>query len=440
MLISNAALARIDALAPARLVVGFSGGVDSHVLLHELAASRFAGRLHALHINHGLSQESDGWQGHCESVCAALGVGFTAIRVEVAGGSGIEAKAREARYAAYREFLGTSDLLLLAHHVDDQVETALLGLMRGSGKPGLHGMPFERAIGDTRLLRPLLDVTREQIEAYATSHGLGWIEDASNQDTSFNRNYLRHEILPRLVSRWPDVNQTILAAIHRDRKFSQLIESIGDSDLDSLLLADGGILVAGFAGLPQPRRSNLVRTWLARFGLPMPGDAMLDNELAGLTDAREDAAPLLTWQGVCLRRYGEEIYLTDEVVEPSGAPYLISGEAKIDIGAGEVIVRKVTGGGVALEKSSGLVIGFREGGEKLQLSHHRDVKKLLQELRVPPWLRPCLPLIFQGDSLVAIAGLPGWQVPMQVAAGYEPPADGQGLEIVLNIPNQPYSD
>lgn len=432
-------LSRIKDHDAGRLIVGFSGGMDSHALLHCLASEGLAPRMHALHVNHGLSPLASEWQAHCERVSARLGVAFTALCVDVAPGAGVEERARDARYEAFESFLEAGDLLLLAHHADDQVETLLMTLLRGGNGPGLSGMPRQRRIGRAHLFRPLLDVERDVIEQYAVSHDLTWVYDASNQDTGMTRNYVRHRLMPVIRARWPDAAGTLLKQLARTEEFSELVDYIGKTDLASLMSARGGVSAGGLAALPAARARNAVRSWAASFDLPLPGDAAL-SALPALLTAAEDAAPLLCWQGVCLRRAGGEVFMTAALADfDSTREFVFDGADVIDTGTGTLTARCVEGRGLLLDDVASIRVAFRQGGEKLRMGRNRTLKNVLQEAGVPAWLRERLPLIYQGDTLVAVAGLPAWNIDTRVAGRNVAKAGEKGFEFCFEVPGHPYT-
>ncbi|HKI73829.1 MAG TPA: tRNA lysidine(34) synthetase TilS [Pseudomonadales bacterium] len=435
----NLDLTSIAAHGAKRWVVGFSGGIDSHVLLHALASREPAASVHALHVNHGLDPNADGWEAHCRAVCANLAVAFTAIRVKVEPGSGVEARARAARYNAFTRFLEERDVLLLAHHAGDQVETALLKLFRGGSRPGLSGMPRERAIGEAWLARPLLAVTRQQIEAYADAHELAWISDASNEDISMNRNFIRHQVLPLIQARWPGFPETLERELERDEEFTQLVDLSGKNDLDSVSFGTG-VSVAGLQSLAAPRRRNAVRVWIESFGLPLPGRAVLSGELEELLRARPDAAPLITWQGVYLRRFDDRLYITGEIPEfDPGSKCALNASSSMDIGPGRLTSDITEGRGLRFDPAMNIDVRFRHGGEKIRIGRNRTLKNIFQERGVPTWLRDAVPLLFAEDELIALPALPAFEVPMCVADHWRAKAAESGLELRFRVPGQPYS-
>lgn len=439
-MLTEDSLSTIRQSGAARLVVGYSGGIDSHALLHALASSAMSVPIHALHINHGISAYADAWQKHCAEVCRRLGVGYTSIRVSIQPGAAVEERARHARYAAYAGFLRPDDLLLLGHHANDQVETVLLTLFRGSNRPGLAGMPRERAIGRARLLRPLLDVERDSIESYAVQQGLCWIVDQSNEDTGMNRNYIRHRVLPVIEQRWPDLVKTLHRSLQRDMDATQLIDYIGKNDVSAISAGSGGVSIAGLSSLDRVRRRNALRYWAASIGLPIPGEAVLSTGLDAFLAASEHAAPLLTWQGVCLRRHDDHLFLTSllgEVDATRTLSFVQGGE--MNTGAGVLSTETLKGRGLAVGDLTELSIRFRHGGERIRIRHNRTLKNVFQETGMPVWLRDHVPLVYKDEELVAIAGLPRWNIRTQVASRYRATAQESGFEFSFDLPGQPYT-
>lgn len=424
-----------------RLVVGYSGGLDSHVLLHLVKHANPGPPVHALHVNHGLSDDADRWQDHCGEVCRNLDIPFSAMNVQVETGRGsLEENARTARFAAFQQFLAPGDLLLLAHHLDDQIETLLFYLFRGSSIFGVKGMPRERALGQAALFRPLLDVPRKELAAYARANGLNWVEDASNLDVGPDRNYLRHEVIPVIRARWPNVDQVLSSAIDRDAEMVQLVDDYGRLDLDALMAEDGGVNLKPLREMPIARFKNVMRSWIRRLDLPWPGDSVLEEAFTALVTADEDAMPVLSWRGVALRRFQDRMYLTRCLQDHDISQFanLKPGET-IDIAGGVLSTEKVKGHGLHVDKGTELTVRFRQGGERIRLARARTLKNLFQENSVPPWLRDRLPLVYLNDELVAIAGLPAWQVPAVVASDHAASGDDDGWLFSFNLHDRPNS-
>ena len=358
------------------LAVGYSGGLDSTVLLHA-AAMRFpAARLRALHVNHGLQPEARAWQRHCERVAGTLGVALEVLRVTVETGN-VEAQARRARYGAWREALRPSELLLLGHHADDQAETVLWRLFTGRAPVG---MPKERPLGDGRLARPLLHLRRAQLVAYAKAHGLGWVEDPANADRRLDRNFIRHEIMPNLEARFP-------RAVH-------ILSSIEPAPFT---VADASLSIDGLT-------ANSVRTWLG-FGVPDRRIA----EILRQAHAVADANPVIRLPGGdTVRRYGDRLY---RVTVISRRKVRESENRRIEVGRAEQLPHGTISwrqGKAGLADGLELTVRYRSGSEHLVpvgRGVSKRLKALFQEHRIPPWQRDLWPLLFLDELLVAVPGV-----------------------------------
>lgn len=399
--------------------VAFSGGLDSSVLLHLLAdfCHRHDGPpLRAVHIHHGLQQTADGWPEHCSKVCRQLAVPLQVIRVQVADVASTEQAAREARYAAFAGQLQAGEILTLGQHQDDQAETLLLRLLRGSGVAGLQAMPQSRTLGAGYLLRPLLGISRARLEAYARGHGLSWIEDPSNSSDDYDRNLLRNKIMPALRQRWPALNSVLARTADHMRQAQGLLDELAAIDLQQAVtqpqpewLPLEALNLEVLGELSEPRQTNLLRYWL-RDKTALPDTAHWAG-WQGLLQAGADAQPLWQLQGGALVRHDRRVYWLPQswLQEPPapGLQQLANGEYQLP-GNGQL---RVAGLNVAA-----LRLAYRQGGEQLELPGRgrRDLKRLLQEQQVPVFLRSRLPLLFSGDRLVAVAGLPGLR-----AAGFE---------------------
>jgi len=402
---SRTLLAELDELGrvttqPARFLVAFSGGLDSTALLYALASARgqHSTDIVAIHIDHQLQVDSADWARHCEAIAAGLDVEFICrtVQVDANSGRGMEAAARDARYAALHELMRVDDCLLSAHHRDDQAETLLLNLMRGSGPTGLAGIPAVRSFGSGWLWRPLLGVSRSDLEVYAHEHGLQWREDPSNATDVFDRNFLRQEILPRLEQRWPGADKRIVRSAELARDAAGLLMELADIDLRNMAVAANRIDLDAFQSLSKPRQRNLLRQLVASLGLPAPPAAKLENILDDLLPAREDAAPLVCWPGVEIRRYRQQLFVLGDTAQAMPTIEQLVFEEGAAVGLSETVVE------------AGLELRFREGGEEIQplgQAHTRTLKNLLQEEGVLPWMRDRLPLLYSGGRLVAVADL-----------------------------------
>jgi tRNA(Ile)-lysidine synthase len=414
-------LERLDALEtaankPRQYLVALSGGLDSTVLAHALAETRgqHGKRLLAIHVDHQLQAASSGWTDYCRELARRFGIEFIAERVAVdtTGGSGLEAAAREARYAALARHVGDGDWLLSAHHRNDQAETLLLNLMRGSGPAGLAGIGAVARFAAGWLVRPLIDVSRADLEAYAAARGLEWLDDPSNADPRFDRNYLRHEVLPALEQRWPGAVERIARSADLAGEAATMLEELAAIDLQGLGDRATRIDVEGLARLPEARQRNLLRHAIRRAGLPLPGAGRLATVIDSVLYAKPDAQPLVEWPGGELRRYRGRLYLLPPLGEaewPSQGRPLTATPVSLGAGMGALqLVPDAPRGLSAATVGRGLRVRMRSGGEQIKpagQAHTKKLKKLLQDEGVVPWMRDRLPLVFAGDELVAVADL-----------------------------------
>ena len=358
------------------VAVGFSGGRDSTVLLHA-AAMRFpASNLRALHVNHGLQPEARAWQRHCEEVANTLGVAIEVLRVTVRPGN-VEARARGARYAAWREALGPSELLLLGHHADDQAETVLWRLFTGRAPVG---MPRARPLGAGSLLRPLLHLRRSRLLKYAESNRLSWVEDPSNADTGRDRNFIRHEIVPRIDARFPGA-----------------VDVLSGIAPDAFAVSSASVRIAGLT-------ARDVRAWL-RVGV---SDRLI-REILRQAHAASDANPIVRLpDGDTVRRYGDHLY---RVPCLPVRDIRKSENRRIEVGRDEQLPHgtiRWSRGQAGLLAGGVLAVRYRSGAERLAPPGRglsKRLKTLFQEHRIPPWQRDVWPLLFSGDALVAVPGV-----------------------------------
>ncbi|HET8710904.1 MAG TPA: tRNA lysidine(34) synthetase TilS, partial [Spongiibacteraceae bacterium] len=392
--------------------IAYSGGVDSHVLLHLLVQLRKQQKIPALtaiHINHQLNPKAHEWVVHCRGVCADLDVEFIAEAVSIENhGDGIEAAARKARYAVFEKLVGENELLLQAHHRDDQIETLMLRLLRGSGVAGLAAIPGQRELGAGQLLRPLLNYSRADVLAYAEKKQLQWIEDDSNQSDRFDRNFLRLNVLPVVEQRWPSYRHTLARVVMQADESTQLLDDLAHLDAVDAIAIDGTLSLAACERLSEARQSNLLRFWLQQKKLPQPSREQLRQVLA-MARARIDAQPCVTWPGVEVHRFRDMLYalppLPPVPAEPIDVAWDLSQPLNIE-GLGTLTATSVVGSGLRADLH--YRVRNRLGGERCKPSgraHSQTVKKLLQEYAVPPWLRDCLPIIYCGDEIAAVADL-----------------------------------
>lgn len=416
--------------------IAFSGGLDSSVLLHLLAdwaRHEDLPPLSAIHVHHGLQSAGDAWPVHCARVCEQLGIALEVVRVQVTPSASLEQAARSARYQAFCERLRPGEVLLSAQHRDDQAETLLFRLLRGAGVRGLAAMPASRPLGRGGLFRPLLDSSRAELREYAQSHGLTWIEDPSNADERFSRNFLRRQMIPLLAERWPQVTANIARSARHLGEAQQLLDELAAMDLAAAhgvsacpWLTLPSLELSAVSALSDARQRNLLRYWLA------PLTRLPDSDhWAGwcdLRDAATDAAPI--WK------------LTDgELHRADGRLWWLSGEwlrslDPLDLACDSFSESVELPGNGHVHLQGELPQGrwhlrYRQGGESLQLPGRgrRDLKRLLNELRVPAFVRPRLPLLFEGDELMAVANL-SQSSEIQASGArlhWSPPIGAQGL-------------
>jgi tRNA(Ile)-lysidine synthase len=396
-----------------RWLVAFSGGLDSTVLLHLLVQQRerTGARLRAIHIHHGLSRYADDWAVHCQQICERWKVPLEVIRVELQeNGQGVEAQAREARYAALAGALQPQEALITAQHLDDQCETLLLALKRGSGPAGLAAMPETLAFAAGTLVRPMLESPRSALESYAGKHGLEWIEDDSNQDSRYDRNFLRLRILPQLTQRWPHFARTAARSAALCGEQESLIDELLADELASLIGPQGELRLTPLAAMSDIRRAALLRRWLTRGGGQAPSRSMLARLWDEVACARADAAPRLRlgdeevrryhgalWRVKCRASLDDVVLNWDDPSQPLGLP-----EALGTLSWGEL--------GTAVRPPADdeqVRVRFRAWGTVhiLGRAHGRPIKKLWQELGVAPWRRFTTPLLYYNECLIAAPGI-----------------------------------
>ena len=405
----------LHALAPWRNAlawhIAFSGGLDSTVLLHllaHLAKTQSLPALSAIHIHHGLQAAADAWPQHCQSVCDALGVPLQVVHVQVQPGASLERAARDARYGAFVEATQTNEVLLTAQHRDDQAETLLFRLMRGAGVRGLAGMPRERALGRGHLLRPLLDVSRAELEAYAAEQQLHWIEDPSNQDCQFSRNYLRHQVLPVMLERWPQAVTTMARSATHLGEARELLDDLAQIDLASARtvsefdwLGVPSLELAALTGLSAARQRNALSHWLA--ALTQLPDSDHWSGWENLRDAAPDARPIWRLARGELQRAGGRIWwVTGSWLRPATAAVAWSDPSQPLVLPDNGVLS--FSGQIA---DGPLQIRYRQGGEVMVVGDrgHRDLKRLLNERSVPGFVRGRLPLLYRGAQLLGVANL-----------------------------------
>jgi len=395
-----------------KLLLALSGGLDSSVLLHLLVSLKPILRfeLHALHVHHGLSPNADAWAALCMEQCQSLDVPIRVVQVNVDQSSklGIEAEARQMRYQAlFDERLSIqADFIVTAHHQDDQAETFILQLMRGAGVKGLSSMAEVDRIRS--LIRPLLRVSRQALYDYAIQNELQWCDDESNDNTQYERNFVRHDVMPILQARYPSVKSVLSRTASHLAEANALLNTLAEIDAQTLVVNDS-VCLQGLSQLSNSRAKNLLRWWFAQHYLSMPTSDHLAEMLQQLLNAKPDAELSIKIQHYTLRRYQQRAYLSiEQINEPFDLVWNGENELMVPNG-GKLIFRQVEGAGLALKFGmTRLRITNRSGGERFKpdvLRPTRTLKHLLQAANIPPWQRDHLPLIYWQDTLACVPGV-----------------------------------
>ncbi|WP_443091413.1 tRNA lysidine(34) synthetase TilS [Basfia succiniciproducens] len=404
-----------------KILIAFSGGLDSTALLalcKKLQENRPHFQFRAIHIHHGLSPNADKWALHCENICRQFSIPLIVEKVRVDKSNGIEAGAREARYHAIANHLNIDEVLATAHHLNDQTETFLLALKRGSGVQGLSAMQKESVVFNLPIFRPLLQFTRAQLEDYVKSQKINWIEDESNEDNSYDRNFLRNIILPKMKTRWAHFDQAVYRAAQHCFEQTQLVNELLEDEFQKIFEKnDRTLSVKLFDRYSYIKQKALLRLWLARLQLAMPSQKQLEQLIRDVIFAKPDAIPQFKLANQVIRRYRQKLYLTADFADLTtvAIPLKISQTVPLPDGLGHISLREQSGCFVFSWRhyqvqlppcKQPIEIRFAYSG-KVKLHKNgvnQDIKKVWQNLNVPPWLRNRTPLIFYGDQLKSAVG------------------------------------
>ena len=400
---------------PKHLYIGYSGGVDSHVLLHLCATNpNLKDNITAVYVHHGLQAEAEAWAIHCQKTAASLGVAFMLLRVNAVAdpGESPEEAARNARYAALKSLIGTDDALLVAQHRDDQLETVLLQLFRGSGLRGLSAMPERIAFGRGVMIRPLLNVAKSAIDAYARTWDLSWVEDPSNLSHDYDRNFLRNAVLPLLKQRWPACDKTVARSARHCADAQVIISDLAENLFRPVFNAvDQTLSISRLTSYEIPQQQLIIRQWFQALGLKMPALAFVERLQAEVLAARDDSDPVLFGQAYNVRRYRDRLYClkshTPDYVQETVWP---AGQATIKVSDRQRLSCTPSSAGISREhwQNANIKVTARSGGEKISLpgrTGRHALKKLFQEAGIPPWERVAIPLIYLDDKLAAVGDL-----------------------------------
>lgn len=404
------------AQAATPVLVGFSGGLDSTVLLHRLSRERdiVAAGLSALHVHHGLQPQADDWADHCHRVCARMQVALDVVRVSVADfGLGPEAAARNARHAAFKAALAPNAVLALGHHRDDQAETFLLRAMRASGPDGLAAMSAWRDFHQGWLWRPLLDLPRKSLLSYGRAHGLSWVEDPSNSATDYDRNFLRHQVMPLLRERWPHADVALTRSANLSAAADRLLTVDDAAALEAAQAETPQVLdVAVLGNLHADRRARVLRLWANRLGfppLPARGVEQIERELLA---ASSDSKACFRWSGHVVRAWKGRLYAERSEQAILAADYRNEwdGRSTLALPTGDRLFFQPEAGKTGHVDTpcfAPMTVHARQGGERIQLPgrrHTHALKHVLQDLGIPPWQRQGLPLLSSVDGRLLAAG------------------------------------
>jgi tRNA(Ile)-lysidine synthase len=397
-----------------RIVIAYSGGLDSSVLLHELAATN-ADSIRAVHVHHGLHPDADAWAQHCERECRALKISLTVCRVQInqAQGSGLEAAARDARYRAMKAQMHTNEILVTAHHQNDQAETILQRLMRASGSQGLASMRAYTHANGMPQYRPLLGVSRNALLAHAQARGFSWIEDPSNASAHFDRNFIRGQVIPLLETRWPHAVSMLSRSADILQQEHQCLQEQAALYLSQIQTLDPKVIdVCKLRDLSLAWRAQVLRYWLAELKQPaLPASVLQQIERELLSSKAEDSEACVRWEGTCLYRWRDVLVCTPEMLPISAnwqqnwhgiEPVVMPDEQRWGWLSNAPI--NISSADIHHYFDGPLRLSIRQGGEKIQLpkrQHRSSIKQCLQAIGIPPWQRQRLPLLSnqQGECL-----------------------------------------
>ena len=368
------------------IVIALSGGIDSVVLLHFLN-SHYPGNIRAIHINHNLSKHSKDWSLFCKELCHKQDIEFKSIDINIKTSSNVEENARKKRYNSLKSELSKNEVLCTAHHQEDQSETFLLQLFRGSGVAGLASMPKMKSFADSFLYRPFLNISKQLIVDYATKYNLDWVEDDSNINLNFKRNLLRLEFIPKLESDFEGVIKNISRSAYHQSEALKLINDLAKIDIEKFnLVINHKIQVLPLTELPERRIANVLRYYIAQRGFLMPSNKVL-TELISVLRAKDDAKVILKWHLYEVRRYDNELYFFDGEPDRSNEDCPLFNK---------------------LKDQTNFTIRFRQDGQRVRLKgkkHSSSLKKILQSANIPPWERDKLRMYYINETLVGMESI-----------------------------------
>lgn len=394
-----------------KFVVAYSGGLDSHVLLHSMSMLKkqnAALELSAIYVNHGISPNAQAWQHHCQTICDELQIPLIVKEIPVKITKNLEAELRAWRYRLFATALSSDVVLVTAHHQNDQVETFFLQLLRGAGPNGLAAMPERLVLGPSYLLRPFLTFSRSDLMQYAQLNQLKWIEDESNSQLKFDRNYIRHEVLPIIQKRWPSVLDIVNRSITHCAAAAHAINSFAQQQLTMMLNNDNSLQVDPLLKLKPAEQNYILRAWLEKLELPIPDTVKITQIQNEVLAARFDRNPCLKWSGVEVRRFHGRLLAfssLDTLPKQWQSDWDFKSELTMPAQGGYLKATLVKG--QQSLKATRIIVRFRQGGERFhpagRIGSH-PLKKLFQEWQVPPWQRERIPLLYIENELAMVVG------------------------------------
>lgn len=405
---------QIKPLLPNKFCIAFSGGMDSTVLLHVMKnIIDEKSQIRAIHINHNIVDNSKVWTKTCKSICKNFGIDIEIISLEVThNGYGLEAAARDERYKKLKEKLYENEYLLTAHHEEDQMETVFLRMARGTGLDGLQGINEKYSFGEGIIFRPMLEVSKTSVMDYAKEHQLKWVEDSSNQDTHFDRNFLRKKIIPQFRERWPSIASSVSRLSQLSAQNIKILNQIAEEDIGPIANMNE-LPLAKLLDKSFERANNMLRYIILANGMSIPSMKTLQDGLKEMLDPETDKS-VIAWKDYCIRKYKNHLYfLSNSDLEPNKVDVRIPWEIGKTVNLGENIgtieATFIHGDGLSIEKCENkLTISYRQGGELIKPIGHRinkSLKNLFQENQILPWMRDKIPLIYYQDELVSVADL-----------------------------------
>ena len=397
------------------IVIAYSGGIDSSVLLNIMCANKehLKQSIEVIHVNHGLHEKSSNWEDFCKKECEKYKVTFKSIKIQedCPKENSVEAWARNMRYKLISKHVKKNDILITAHHKDDQVETFFLQLLRGSGVHGLASMPVIKEFKNGFHVRPFLSFQRNEITKYAKENNISWIDDETNLDINYQRNFLRHNVLPTIDANWLSYRESILRVISHQADSMKIHNEIAQLDMEKISCNDTSNLHVGLIKeLSEERKKNLIFFWLKNLNLETPSSKHMKQIISALINSDQQKSPCVNWGNTEVRRYKKFLYASNivdnhesdiEITWDINSPLMIEGETLTTI--------ESQGKGLSKEciKDANIIIRYRHGGEKIytnSLSQSKSIKQLFQERSVLPWLRNKIPLIYINDELAVVPG------------------------------------